>query len=190
MSTEPAPSLDPGLPASPPASPPSPPLSVGHRLVELLPGFGTYIGVGMVIALVAWGIYSLAVKHPAQLMDPKFIRGLITIIFALSTMSIAVILACAGVFKDPLPGDDRDNGLPQRFQRGKEILALLLGIFGTIIGYYFNSASEVLPLARPSVPPPAIPARDPGLPLAPPLVPAPGSGPVDGGAGAAPSGTR
>ena len=32
--------------------------------------------------------------------------------------------------------------LKERFDRGKEVLSLLIGIFGTIIGFYFGSATQ------------------------------------------------
>lgn len=107
-------------------------------LIGYLPGFFKYAGVGAPIAFAAGAIVYFAGKRADDLAKPDYIRGLLTTIFALSTMSIAVILACAGLFKDAEAG--REQELKDRFQRGKEILTLLLGIFGTILGFYFGTA--------------------------------------------------
>lgn len=61
-------------------------------------------------------------------------RGLITYLFAVVTIGIAVALVLSTLV-GPAPTDANDG----RFQRAKEILALLLGVFGTIVGFYFGS---------------------------------------------------
>ncbi len=63
----------------------------------------------------------------------EFARGLITYLFAIVTIGTAVVLVVSA-----LTGTDSDVH-KERFQRGKEILALLLGVFGTIVGFYFGS---------------------------------------------------
>jgi IPT/TIG domain-containing protein len=63
-----------------------------------------------------------------------FARGLITLLFAVGTIAIALILTFTAVFQN-------DPGSKERFERGKEILSVLIGIFGTIIGFYFGSSA-------------------------------------------------
>jgi hypothetical protein len=63
----------------------------------------------------------------------EFARGLITYLFAIVTIGTAVVLVVSA-----LTGTE-DEVHEKRFQRGKEILALLLGVFGTIVGFYFGS---------------------------------------------------
>jgi hypothetical protein len=63
----------------------------------------------------------------------EFARGLITYIFAVTTIGTAVVLVLAA-----LMGEIGDRA----YQRGKEILALLLGLFGTIVGFYFGAESH------------------------------------------------
>lgn len=58
-----------------------------------------------------------------------FARGLITYLFAVVTIGTAVVLVLSALL-----GTDKD-----RFDNGKEVLGLLLGIFGTIVGFYFAS---------------------------------------------------
>jgi hypothetical protein len=63
----------------------------------------------------------------------EFARGLITYLFAIVTIGTAVVLVVSALTSDETPANER------RFERGKEILSLLLGVFGTIVGFYFGS---------------------------------------------------
>jgi hypothetical protein len=63
----------------------------------------------------------------------EFARGLITYLFAVVTIGTAVVLVVSALTSEETPAHE------QRFQRGKEILSLLLGVFGTIVGFYFGS---------------------------------------------------
>ncbi|HEX4606465.1 MAG TPA: hypothetical protein VH724_20875 [Candidatus Angelobacter sp.] len=71
----------------------------------------------------------------------EFARGLITYLFAVVTIGTAVVLVVSALTSDESPANER------RFERGKEILSLLLGVFGTIVGFYFGS--EVAAKAQP-----------------------------------------
>jgi hypothetical protein len=64
----------------------------------------------------------------------EFARGLITYLFAVVTIGTAVVLVVSALTTEETPAHER------QFERGKEILALLLGVFGTIVGFYFGSA--------------------------------------------------
>ena len=57
----------------------------------------------------------------------QFARGLITYLFAVVTIGTAVVLVLSAVL-----GTDKE-----KFDRGKEVLGLLLGVFGTMVGFYF-----------------------------------------------------
>lgn len=59
----------------------------------------------------------------------QFARGLITYLFAVVTIGTAVVLVLSAVL-----GTDKE-----KFDRGKEVLGLLLGVFGTMVGFYFAS---------------------------------------------------
>jgi hypothetical protein len=77
-----------------------------------------------------------------------FARGLITYLFAVVTIGTAVVLVVSA-----LTGA-ADEEHERRFQRGKEILSLLLGVFGTIVGFYFGTElSAKLGPEQPSVRP-------------------------------------
>jgi hypothetical protein len=68
-----------------------------------------------------------------RMADHEFARGLITYLFAVTTIGTAVVLVLAA-----LMGTLGNS----EYQRGKEILALLLGVFGTIVGFYFGSEAH------------------------------------------------
>jgi hypothetical protein len=66
--------------------------------------------------------------------DHEFARGLITYLFAVTTIGTAVVLLLSALMGKLV--------VDEAFQRGKEILALLLGVFGTIVGFYFGSEAH------------------------------------------------
>ena len=67
----------------------------------------------------------------SRMSEPEFARGIITYLFAVTTIGVAVIVGLAG-----LMGASKDQ-----YARGKDVLALLLGVFGTIVGFYFGTAT-------------------------------------------------
>ncbi len=71
---------------------------------------------------------------------PEFARGLITYLFAVVTIGTAVVLVVSA-----LSGPYSDEA-DKRFQRGKEVLSLLLGVFGTIVGFYFGAETRAAKL--------------------------------------------
>jgi hypothetical protein len=85
------------------------------------------------------GASMLGIDHGflASMAKADLARGLITYLFAVVTIGIAVALVLSTLV-GPEPTDVNDG----RFQRGKEVLSLLLGVFGTIVGFYFGSESS------------------------------------------------
>jgi hypothetical protein len=69
----------------------------------------------------------------------EFARGLITYLFAVVTMGTAVVLVLAALLSTG------DTVSEKRFQHGKEILSLLLGVFGTMVGFYFGAETASAP---------------------------------------------
>ena len=76
----------------------------------------------------------------SRMSQPDFARGIIAYLLAVTTIGVAVIVGLSG-----LMGSSKEQ-----FDRGKDVLALLLGVFGTVIGFYFGSATvadvSVMPL--------------------------------------------
>lgn len=67
-----------------------------------------------------------------KLSEPSFARGLITFIICIATIGLAFILVYYAFAQDT--SDDR-------FRRAREVFAGLLGVLGTIVGFYFGSAT-------------------------------------------------
>lgn len=101
---------------------------------------GSYVqyGIFFVLALVVlvflmWGITTNALL--SSLASINTARGLITFLVAVVTGAIALILVLATVVSESA---DREV----RFRAGKEILVSLIGVLGTIVGYYFGQNGE------------------------------------------------
>jgi hypothetical protein len=62
-------------------------------------------------------------------------RGLITFLIAIATVGIALILTVSTLVLGD--GDDGDK----RFDRAKQVLTVLIGVLGTIVGFYFGQAN-------------------------------------------------
>ena len=128
----PTPDLDPsGVP--PPPSEPPPPTKSARLSYEPVVVIAIMI-LGGVILLIGSAIFGFDKGHVLMGMARvEFARGLITYLFAIVTIGTAVLLVVATLTG---PADEHNE---KRLQRGKEILALLLGVFGTIVGFYFGS---------------------------------------------------
>jgi len=98
-------------------------------LIPLILLGGIYISLAVAIFGYDKGVIS-------KMATQEFARGMITYLFALVTIGTAVVLVVYS-----LSSDDGEV-VEKKFQRGKEILALLLGVFGTIVGFYFGSATR------------------------------------------------
>ena len=85
---------------------------------------------------IIFGLFTFALDRTmlADLAKPEQARGLITFLFAVATVGIALVIVLA-VFLST--GNKED--VAERFRMGKDILAVLIGVFGTIIGFYFGT---------------------------------------------------
>ncbi|MGO8858202.1 MAG: hypothetical protein ACLQO1_21200 [Steroidobacteraceae bacterium] len=70
-----------------------------------------------------------------QLSDTATARGLITFLIAVGTVGIALTLTIFVVATD---ADDPTK----KFTLGKEVLTSLIGVLGTIVGFYFGAATD------------------------------------------------
>jgi hypothetical protein len=88
-----------------------------------------------VVGALGFGIYSAGGQFLDSLQKTEVARGLITFLVAVATVAIAIILALYAVVSS---GPE----LKERFALGKEILTTLIGVLGTIVGFYFGSSTE------------------------------------------------
>ena len=89
---------------------------------------------GLIIAVgLAYGIFFN--KSFFDLMaQSDHARGLITFLFSFATIGIIVLVAVAVFWMDKSEVD-------ARFAHAKDLIAILVGILGTILGFYFGTAS-------------------------------------------------
>jgi hypothetical protein len=70
-----------------------------------------------------------------QIGKTEFARGMITLLFGVGTIIIALILTLTAILQAGLTAEDR-------FKYGIQILTVLMGVFGTILGFYFGAANR------------------------------------------------
>ncbi|CCH56557.1 hypothetical protein BN8_05912 [Fibrisoma limi BUZ 3] len=112
------------------------------RLIDLFNRFVLLkYGQYLFLAVIGWIFFyclivgSLPELSLAKLNNIETARGAITYLVAVTTISMAAILMLAAIMTG---GKDLDK----RFTLGKEILTLLIGILGTIIGFYYGSSDK------------------------------------------------
>jgi hypothetical protein len=99
-----------------------------------------FAGGAALFAIVLVGLVELGsgIYGPQSLVEKlakvENARGLITYILALGTMAIALVLVLAAF----LGGEHS----AENFGRGKEVLTILIGVFDTILGFYYGSESS------------------------------------------------
>jgi len=86
-----------------------------------------------VLFLILCAIFGWDKGELQNMSRTDYARGLITYLFAVVTIGTAVVLVVSALTTS---ADDRHE---KQFQRGKEILSLLLGVFGTIVGFCFGA---------------------------------------------------
>lgn len=106
------------------------------------PGLRSYfdpvVGIAVLIlisvfAMIGYSMLDNGNGLLGRMAESSFARGLITYLFAVVTIGTAVVLVVSALTNGVTDTDEK------KFQRGKEILALLLGVFGTIVGFYFGT---------------------------------------------------
>jgi hypothetical protein len=88
-------------------------------------------------------------------------RGLITFLIAFTTVGIAIIVAVSTVVLQDSPENEK------RFDRGKQVLSILIGVLGTIVGFYFAAGNKSVDLSitSPSLPAAAVGSKYTATPL-------------------------
>lgn len=93
-------------------------------------------GIGIII-LLAIGLFIPSSGLLTSLSSNETARGLITFLVVFTTVVISLILALYTIVSTSSQQDIKD-----RFGFGKEILTALIGILGTILGFYFASSTQ------------------------------------------------
>lgn len=93
----------------------------------------TLMGIAILL-IFAWAFLRDA-SFLQRLADTNYARGLITFVFTLGTTAIAIMLTLAVLLR-------QDPEIEKRFRQGREVLTILIGVLGTIVGFYFGAATE------------------------------------------------
>jgi len=93
----------------------------------------------LLLAAIIWGL-SGARGFLESLGDRTVARGLITFLITFTTIGIAIILTISTLFGSASADGDK------KFDQGKEVLSVLIGILGTIVGFYFGSSADAKPV--------------------------------------------
>jgi hypothetical protein len=109
-------------------------VEITENIVNQFLNYFPHLVVGAINILVLLGMGFMLIGGKVQ-ETAAAARGLITFLVVLITIAIALILTLLAFFSN-----SRD--LKERFALGKEILTLLIGVLGTIIGFYFGSAER------------------------------------------------
>jgi hypothetical protein len=88
-------------------------------------------------ALLLFFLFGLRSEFITQMRSIESARGLLTFLFAIGTVGIAVVIVLAN-FLSSATGED----LSQRVQNGKDVLTTLIGVFGAILGFYFGALED------------------------------------------------
>jgi beta-lactam-binding protein with PASTA domain len=89
-----------------------------------------------ILGLIVWAVADKTGSFLRTLADKEVARGLITFLIAITTVGIALILALSTIVLKGGTDDDK------RFDRGKQVLTILIGVLGTIVGFYFGSSLD------------------------------------------------
>jgi hypothetical protein len=113
----------------------TPPATMIQRLADYV--FSPGGAVAFVIVLIMYILLTaISSEFLGKLSTIQASRSLITFLFGVTTVGIALIVILGSL------GDGEKETRETRFQQGKDILTVLIGVFGTIIGFYFGSATQ------------------------------------------------
>jgi hypothetical protein len=111
-----------------------------QQALGLIAGGGIFL-----LSIIGVVVLGLGIFGPQSIVDKLAettkARGLITYIMAVGTMTISIVLVISVLIGG--------QGSKENFALGKEVLAILMGVFGTILGFYFGS-EKAAPTATPA----------------------------------------
>jgi hypothetical protein len=107
------------------------------RLIEWVPPLLTilpaFLGAG-VLGFIAFGLFYPKSGLLQSLAEQGVARGLITFLIAITTVGIAIMLVLSTIVSEETADAEK------RFDNGKQVLTALIGVLGTIVGFYFGAA--------------------------------------------------
>ncbi len=131
----PDPTIQPQLPLQPQSVLPN---SAKPAKAKLIYGLVAFLG-GFFALLMLWKLKDLDFQVVA---NADFARGLITLTIILAFVILGVILILSALYGSL--GDSTESDA--RFRRAREVYTSVVGIVGTIVGFYFGAVSTTEPL--------------------------------------------
>ncbi|MDO9709046.1 hypothetical protein [Paracraurococcus lichenis] len=151
----------------------------GRSLMDYIFDVRSWLG-GLCVLLFLFVYLNFNTSLLTDLSNPAVSRGVITFLVAIATVGIAVI-----VVVNSLLGTGSKEDMAERFRQGKDVLTVLIGVLGTIVGFYFAQTPATPGGAAPAASQQASgAARGASAPAPAPPQPRPGEGPP--GVGGAP----
>lgn len=102
--------------------------------------------IGTIVVVLLVGIIYVLFRPSGTVIeglpDAAYARGVITFIIAVATIAIALILTVTAVQRGQSTDKEEREAAAGRFERGKQVLTILVGILGTIVGFYFGSGDD------------------------------------------------
>ena len=86
----------------------------------------------LVVLMSMWFVW---LSMSPDIAKTEFARGMITLLFGVGTIIIALILTLTAILQAGLTAEER-------FKYGMQVLTVLMGVFGTILGFYFGAATR------------------------------------------------
>jgi hypothetical protein len=109
-------------------------LRSGRSVLDQI-NWGTVLQYGIFASLALFVLIHLMSGITSSPPPGTTPRSMITLLISVVTVGIALILVLATIVSD---SDDRER----RFSQGKEVLTALLGVLGTIVGFYFGTSQD------------------------------------------------
>lgn len=96
------------------------------------------LGILGVLLLIIFGtVASSGGEFLLKLKDVEIARGLITFLVAITAISIALV---SSIYV--MASNENKDEIKERFSYAKDVLATLVGILGTVLGFYFGSLNH------------------------------------------------
>jgi len=97
------------------------------------------ISLFIIFALVIVLMITLLKSVPLyeNLRDPEYARGVITFLIVVAAIGIGLFLTVQTFF-----GSGTQDEQAEKFRRGREVHSVLVGVMGTIVGFYFGNTER------------------------------------------------
>ena len=108
-----------------------------NRRIGHIQGIILLIILGILFVIIFGTLASSGGEFLTKLKDIETARGLITFLVVVTAISIALILSIY-----VLASNERKDEIKERFTFAKDVLAILVGILGTVLGFYYGTKDK------------------------------------------------